>query len=561
MLLAIATCFAAGIEARDHLPAQVDDLRLAIDADATIRVVRPDRNDRRVERRGVDPVQCGLVEVSVFSGSGELVVAGDRLHQMLERHSLELVAHDLFCQLLERIGFEERAIGRVGDEGEAKLPTAAIDRRLIEDRPTRPARIVGGLRALVHRERGIDRVSAAVLRLDLLHAAVPPIKRLEVFARAVRAGWKLCVAATTPREGKLVIEALPDLVHGADMLPARVADCDALRPGEKEGGVARIKSVAAVAGADHAVDAGRTAVMSVVQHHAGEVGADLHRRDDAAAVVVQLADEGVAVLHRVFGPAWVHHGAQLLVADHAAGADDDGLAASDIDLLALLVDVAIVPVTFEALSGLRVQARRVARLHAEHTARELLLADDFVHVPVHHEANALFTGAELETPRRGKAALDPAQRTGVSSRQLRILAGIEERVALIHLAAGILTRNRAGLAVRYISELQDGARAASPRHAAALVRTFDARKADVIVEHELPGGNAVVGVGALHLAVIEPVGRHAARIHHRPVSHVDKEALGIILISHGLIAGRGKPHVLGVGALAVTLLDRIAATE
>ena len=72
---------------------------------------------------------------------------------------------------------------------------------------------------------------------------------------------------------------------------------------------------------------------------------------------------------------------------------------------------------------------------------------------------------------------------------------------------------------------------------------------------------AVVGVGALHLAVVEPVGRHAARIHHRPVSHVDEEAVGIVLKILRLIAGRGKPHALGVSARAVTLLDRIAAAE
>ena len=61
-----------------------------------------------------------------------------------------------------------------------------------------------------------------------------------------------------------------------------------------------------------------------------------------------------------------------------------------------LVDVAVLPEALQTRARLRIDSRRIARPDAHHPARELLLADDLVHVAVKDELDAFFTRAELQ---------------------------------------------------------------------------------------------------------------------------------------------------------------------
>src|SRR5262249_45749413 len=95
---------------------------------------------------------------------------------------------------------------------------------------------------------------------------------------------------------------------------------------------------------------------------------------------------------------------------HAAGGDDNRLPSPDVNRLGALVDIAIAPETFQALAGFGIEPRRVARLHSQNPARERHLPDQFIHVAVEHEPDALLPSTELERPRDDEAAVDPTWR-------------------------------------------------------------------------------------------------------------------------------------------------------
>ena len=118
---AAAARLAAGIEAGDDLALRVHDLGLAVDPKTAIGIEHADARRRRVERRRVDPVQDRLLEVFVLALVRERVVPRDRLLQVLQRHLLMRMPHDLLGQLGKRVGLVEVAVGRVGDVGIADL--------------------------------------------------------------------------------------------------------------------------------------------------------------------------------------------------------------------------------------------------------------------------------------------------------------------------------------------------------------------------------------------------------------------------------------------------------
>src|SRR5215468_4183552 len=116
--------------------------------------------------------------------------------------------------------------------------------------------------------------------------------------------------------------------------------------------------------------------MLIVLHHAGEVRADFHAGDDAAAVHAEWPDEraGPALERRLDHPR-INHRAQRNAALQTAGRNDDGLARPDVDRLGALVDVAVAPEAFQALAALGIHPWRVARFHSQNPAREWHLPD------------------------------------------------------------------------------------------------------------------------------------------------------------------------------------------
>src|SRR5438552_3638620 len=150
--------------------------------------------------------------------------------------------------------------------------------------------------------------------------------------------------------------------------------------------------------------------MLVVLHHAGEARADFHAGGNPAAVHVERPDQGAGpVLERRLDQPGIDHAPHRHAALHAAGGDDDGLPRPDVNRLGALVDVAVLPETFQTRAGFGVHPRRVAGFDPQHPAREWPLPDELVHVAVKHEPDALLPGAELHGPRDGETAPAPTR--------------------------------------------------------------------------------------------------------------------------------------------------------
>src|SRR5437773_6865016 len=69
-----------------------------------------------------------------------------------------------------------------------------------------------------------------------------------------------------------------------------------------------------------------------------------------------------------------------------SGADDDRLASPDVYRLGTIIDVAVLPEAFQTSSGLRIEPRRIAGPDTHNAARELLLANNLVHVAVEYRS-------------------------------------------------------------------------------------------------------------------------------------------------------------------------------
>src|SRR5207253_3784091 len=159
MLVAAATGFSSGIETGYRLALHVDDLSAPVDPETAIRIV-PDRIERGcVEWRFFDPVHRRISPAAEFRIAALVhirVPFGYRFHQVTERNSLELVtAVDLRGQLRDRVGAEEKAVGR-RCERRIDVPFVALDRSAVEDRPDRSGEEVWSLRTLVHRHGGVN---------------------------------------------------------------------------------------------------------------------------------------------------------------------------------------------------------------------------------------------------------------------------------------------------------------------------------------------------------------------------------------------------------------------
>src|SRR5690606_24771622 len=291
---------------------------------------------------------------------------------------------------------------------EPRLPARPLDGGLIEYRPERPRVVVRRLRAFVDRKRRLEPVVVAVRRAQPLVPAVSPVAGLVLDAAVRRdAAARILAAAAPERQADLIEEPLADLIHGDELLEAGGADVEPGRAAERKGRMtghhARVRVARAEPGRDVVREPGRVLL------HAGEVRADLEARDQCAAVLrVRPEEREAARRERGLAELRVEHAAHLRVAGVPAAREDHGLARTDMDHLAPLVDVAVLPVALEALARLRVEARRVVGLDADHASGERLLADQLVEVSVQHELDALLASRELQGPCERDAVADRA---------------------------------------------------------------------------------------------------------------------------------------------------------
>src|SRR5207244_13300206 len=102
-------------------------------------------------------------------------------------------------------------------------------------------------------------------------------------------------------------------------------------------------------------------------------------------------------------PCRVEHAAKLWIGPVTSGANDDRLAGPDVNRLCSIVDIAVLPEALQTSPGLRIEPRRIAGPYSYNAARELLLANNLVHVAVEDEPHTLLTSAELQTPRQCRA--------------------------------------------------------------------------------------------------------------------------------------------------------------
>src|SRR5258707_15257906 len=140
----------AGVEAGDDRTMGIHDLGLPVYSKTTIGIEHPNPCCSRVEGRGVDPMQNWLLKIFVHAFVRKRVVPCYRLLQVLQRHLLMGMPHDLLGELRKGIGFVEVPVWRAGDVGVAKVPTSPRCRGGIKERPNRSRGASGGPRTLFH---------------------------------------------------------------------------------------------------------------------------------------------------------------------------------------------------------------------------------------------------------------------------------------------------------------------------------------------------------------------------------------------------------------------------
>ena len=243
----------------------------------------------------------------------------------------------------------------------------------------------------------------------------------------------------------------------------------------------------------------------------------------------------------------------------AAAADKDRHFRADVDGLAALVDVAIVPKAHQLRAGVGVEPRGIARLDADNPARELLLANDLGHAPVEHELDTFLPRAEFQTAREGGAVPDrprSGELAAVSHDAWREMAGA------LALNARVLLRDGSFLDVGLVTKHQERRRTSRARDAAGRVGAVDTREADVVVDQELSGAVAIVSPGAMQIAVIVAVGRLRRDVEDRPVGHVPEQEVSIFPKLVRLVQRRDLDEAFLVAfARDVSQLHRVAAAE
>src|SRR2546427_2009555 len=221
----------------------------------------------------------------------------------------------------------------------------------------------------------------------------------------------------------------------------------------------------------------------------------------------------------------VEHAAELRIGAMTSGADDDRLASPDADRLGTIVDVAVLPEALQTSSGLRSEPRRIAGPDTHNAARELLLANNLVHVAVEYEPHTFFTSGKLQAPGKCRAVCARAFAGDEGS----VLHHTWREVTRAYLRdSGILFRDRSLLDVRSGAFHQEGHSPPRARHSAIAVGSEYPAKADVIRHEEFSSGGAVVGVGPMKIAFVVSVGCLGRRVHNRPIGMVPEQEVPIL---------------------------------
>ena len=295
--------------------------------------------------------------------------------------------------------------------------------------------------------------------------------------------------------------------------------------------------------------------------HAGEVRAHPQACLERARVLaVRTLKRHTARREGRFAHRGIEHATNLGIARVAARGQDHSATGPDVQYLAPLVDIAVLPVALEQLARLGVASRCMVRPDAEDAARERLFANQLVETAVQHELNALLSRGELERSRKRDAV-----RYGVGRDEAARVVHLHwrERARALGIGhTGVLGRDRAGLDVGLVAEHEETARTARARQAASAMCAVDPGEADIVVHEELPRRRTVLGPGPDELALIVAVRVLGSEVEDRPVGDVGEEQLDVVVELLGILDGSdGDVTVLVALALHVSLLDRIAAAE
>src|SRR5205809_2889354 len=337
-------------------------------------------------------------------------------------------------------------------------------------------------------------------------------------------GWE--VGTTSPcRHEHFVEESLPHLVHNNQVLEGSVGKVDTRGSSERERRMAGKHVGVGIASGEVSGDVERGGVRDVLLH-SRQIRSNPHSGDDAARVLTARSQKRPPTGHESrLPPRRVEHAAKLWIGPVTSGANDDRLAGPDVYRLCSIVDIAVLPETLQTSPGLWIGPRRIAGPDSYNAARELLLANNLVHVAVEYEPHTLFTSAELQTPRQRRAV------------RARAFAGDEASV-LHHTwrevtrtrarDPGILFRDRSLLDVRGGTFHEEGHSTPRARHAAIAVRSEYPAKADVIRHEEFSSGGAVVGVSPMQIAFVVSVGCLGRGVHNRPIGMVSEQEVRIL---------------------------------
>src|SRR6266568_4538628 len=247
----------------------------------------------------------------------------------------------------------------------------------------------------------MNAIGLSVGRLDVCHARIAPIH-----LHVVQPRFGLALAwvgreggATLPCcDEHFVEESLPHLVDNDQVLEGSVGKVDARGSPERERRMAWKHIRIGIPSGQVSRDMKRVVVRQVLLHPR-EVRPDPHSGDDPAGVLTPRSQQGPAAGHESrLSECRVEHTAELRIGAVTAGANDDRLASPDVYRFGSVVDSAVLPKALQTPPGLRVEPRRIAGPDTYNAARELLLADNLVHVAVEYEPHTLFTSAEFQTP-------------------------------------------------------------------------------------------------------------------------------------------------------------------
>src|SRR5947208_943990 len=374
----------------------------------------------------------------------------------------------------------------------------------------------------------MNAIGLSLGRLDVCHARIAPIHLHVVqprFGLALAGVGREGGATLACCDEHFVEESLAHLVDNDQVLEGSVGKVDARGSPERERRMAWKHIRIGIPSGQVSRDMKRVVVRQVLLHPR-EVRPDPHSGDDPAGVLTARSQEGPTTGYKSrLSECRIEHAAELRIGPMTSGADDDRLARSDVYRLGAIVDVAVLPEALQTSSGLRIEPRRIAGPDTHNAARELLLANNLVHVAVEDEPHTFFTSGKFQAPGKCRAVCARA----FAGDEASVFHHTWREVTRAYLRdSGILFRDRSLLDVRSGAFHQEGHSPPRARHSAIAVGSEYPAKADVIRHEEFSSGGAVVGVGPRKIAFVVSVGCLGRGIHDRPIRMVSEQEVLIL---------------------------------